>query len=295
MGRLSTGIALGAALVVAGLICFQRSENRALRAALVADEERGAAAQRETTEQMPTRGAAAAIAGEPGARASMSQAPAPSPSLGESKRVSVFWHRSLLDSSHAPLFRRLRLPAEQLAELQQLLAARGSEVDDAARLGATMGVELTRDVMDEIRAHRNETLYAEVQERLGAATAASLVAYESTLHTRRVLAPLVDSLRYSAAKLSDAQLDQLCALGAKHGFLQTNSSGYWRQGFISDALLQEAARVLDAEQLRRFSDLQRAWAAKARATAMEREAAKAGLLELAPDSAREYAPRKGGG
>ncbi|MEO6567891.1 MAG: sigma-70 family RNA polymerase sigma factor [Opitutaceae bacterium] len=193
-----------------------------------------------------------------------------------------------LDSSYAPMFRRLRLDRENLAALKDLMARRqrgDREIQAAAKL---QGVDLEKFNVPEwtiLRLIAARDVDERIRALLGDAGLEYVQTYERTLPHRAAFQVLDQILATYDASLSPEQSDQLVAWTAAEFDHDA------RLTTIPDSVVTKAALILTPLQLEKLKLVQASRSASAQVIAMNQAAAEKGKLRLTPQSAQAYAER----
>lgn len=127
--------------------------------------------------------------------------------------------RARLDNRYADLFRKLNLPADQLAKFQDLLIERQNAWQDVMATARETGLD-PRENRDELR-QMVQSLQSEIDStiktELGDSVYSAYQQYDSTQNQRNVVSQLNQKLVYSGSTLTSAQSDQIVSIISQNG------------------------------------------------------------------------------
>jgi hypothetical protein len=308
------------ALVIIGLSALawrQHQEINALRAASLRSDERADlqkrvwAAQKRATE-LETRLATSRRDGSDTAAdaAQADRSPSPRAAAGrlmsgfasmmdrpDMARLMAIQQKAQIDARFAPLFKKLGLSPDKLAQFKSLLADRLSTPIDVMTAAGQQGINPMQDPQQfrELVQNAQAGIDEKIQSLLDTATYAQYQDYVQTEPQRALVTQLQQSLSYTDAPLSAAQADQLTqilaqtsparAAGAVAGAVYTRSTGsdgnvvvavgppppdgglaggLLGGSTITDAAVAQAQNVLSPAQLQALKEIQQQQQAAAR-------------------------------
>lgn len=224
----------------------------------------------------------------------------------EARRLMAIEQKFQLDRQYAGLFRALRLPADKLDRLKQLLLDRQNapaDVMSAAREAAVPGTEDARSTLQELISQEAAAVDASIHELLGPDAYAEYQDFEKTRGERAVVDQLAERLSYTDTPLSADQAARLVDLlaasraaedptaaaplpGGMRIAVAGGGSGdfSWRsfdgasgmQTALTDDSIAAAAGVLTPEQTAILRELQAAQQARAELGALLRRSFRSG-------------------
>ncbi len=276
---------IGAGVVTLAVLCLQQQQTLATeRIALAQAREQHAAREHDTArlvaqvERLQTD-----LARLPSA----AELPPPNPVELERKRLDLIVRKGEMDS-YAPLFRHLKLTAEQVDAFKTLLVERKQAIYDAGKLAEEEGVQLdTLAEMEEFEREAARTIDLRIEGLLGAEKAQQFADYSRPWGDFATRAQGAADAKEDPADWERAKkLGDLWARTARETAeeaLIKNTPMPYPQAFIDGA-----KAIMTEAQYRELLAAQEATRVTARMLEIERAAAYAGKLKLGKNSARDY-------
>ncbi|MBI2511531.1 MAG: sigma-70 family RNA polymerase sigma factor [Opitutae bacterium] len=276
---------VGAGVVTLAVLCLQQQQSLATeRDALALARERHATRQAEVARAVAQ---VERVQSDLARLPSAAELPAPDPVEIERKRLDLIVRKGEMDS-YAPLFRHLKLTAEQVDALKTLLVERAQAIYDANKLAEEEGIQCaTLAEKRELEREAARTVDLRIAALLGAGKAQQVADYLGpwgSFATRAQWSPEAkeDPADWERAKKLGELWERTGREAAEQSFAQNTPMPY------PQAFLDGAKAIMTEAQYRELLVEQEGTRVSARMLEIERAAAYAGKLKLGKNSAREY-------
>lgn len=276
---------IGAGVVTLAVLCLQQQQTLAAeRAALAHAREQHATLEKEVSRVVAqVEQAQAELARLPNA----AELPPPDPVEIERKRLDLIVRKGEMDS-YAPLFRHLKLSAEQVDAFKALLVERAQAIYDAGKLAEEEGVQFaTLAEKEALEREAARTVDLRIAGLLGAEKAQQFADYLGPwggFATRPQWSPDMkeDPADWERAKKLGDLWERTKRESAERAYAQNTIVPY------PQAFLDGAKAIMTEAQYRELLAEQEGTKMRARMLEIERAAAYAGKLKLSKNSARDY-------
>lgn len=284
MSKLTMAL-VGAGVVTLAVLCFQQQQTVAAeRDALARARERHAARQAEVS-RVATQ--VERLQADLSRLPNTAELPPPDPVEIERKRLDLIVRKGEMDT-YAPLFRHLKLSAEQVDAFKTLLVERAQAIYDANKLAEEEGVRFaTLAEKRELEREAARTIDLRIAGLLGAEKAQQFADYLGPwggFAARPRWSPEVkdDPADWERAKKLGELWDRTGRESAELAYAQNTVVPY------PQAFVDGAKAIMTEAQYRELLAEQDGARVRARMIEIERAAAYAGKLKLGKNSARDY-------
>lgn len=191
--------------------------------------------------------------------------------------------RAGLDSSYAPLFRRLKLRPEGTEALKDLLAERvriaSFEVSDFLISAGAAAAEISLAERKEIETVATREIDGRIRALLGEADFEYFRTFERTLQLRAPFLAVADQLKLSAEPLRDDQIEQLVSWTAAEFAGRDGALDVHMSSIVSEDLLARAQAILSPLQLEKLRIYRTSMEALWQIIAVNRAAEAKGMIQ----------------
>ncbi|WP_415910300.1 RNA polymerase sigma factor [Oleiharenicola sp. Vm1] len=276
---------VGAGVVTLAVLCLQERQTLVVARDTLAN----AREQHARLEQEVSRAAAQAqrLQADLAALPALAELPVPNPNEIERKRLDLIIRKGEMDS-YAPLFRRLKLSAQQVDAFKTLLVERAQAIYDANKLAEEEGLQFA--TLAEKEAFEREAARAtdlRIAGLLGAEKAQQFSDYlepwgSFAMRPRWSPDDKEDPADWDRAKKMAELWERTGRASAEQAYAQNTVLPY------PQAFIDGAKAILTDAQYRELLAEQESARVRSRMIEIERAAAYAGKLKLGKNSARDY-------